>query len=167
MTARPGGGSGYPGAVASRVGFLLARAHLIAREKADRALDEVGITMKAFAALATLKSDGATSQQRLSRRIRMDPATTAEVIDLLERDGHIVRRRNPLDRREYRLQMTRRGRALLARAERAVLAAEQETLQRLDALEMKSLMELLSRIAGADVTENLATEEEVRAVLGG
>ena len=91
---------GYPSVLAARVGFLLARAHLVAREKADRALDDIGISMKGFAALATLVSDGPMSQQRLSQRIRMDPATMVDVIDSLEQSGHIVRRRNPRDRRE-------------------------------------------------------------------
>src|SRR5438477_7702516 len=118
---------GYPSVLAARVGFLLARAHVVAREKADRALDDVGISMKGFAALATLVSDAPISQQRLSQRIRMDPATMVDVIDALEESGHIVRRRNPEDRREYALQPTPKGRALYARAERALIAAENET----------------------------------------
>src|SRR2546423_12032316 len=44
--------TGYPKALGARVGFLLARAHLIAREKADRALATAGLNMKGFAALA-------------------------------------------------------------------------------------------------------------------
>lgn len=158
--------AGYPGALSARVGFLLARAHLISREKADRALDGVGTSMKAFAALSTLKSDGPTSQQRLSQRIRMDPATMVEVIDQLEKDGHIVRHRNPQDRREYRLRMTASGRALLSRAERAILAAERETLRGLDPGQKESLLELLGRIAGSDASDGMATDEQVRAALG-
>src|SRR6266566_9303591 len=101
---------GYPKALAGRVGFMLARAHLIARGKADAALAEVGLTMKAYAALATVVSDGAVSQQALSRRIGMDPATMVDVIDRLEQSGHLIRRRNPQDRREYALQTTAKGR---------------------------------------------------------
>ena len=159
-------GVGYPSALAARIGFLLARAHLIAREKADRALDEIGLTMKGFAALATLVSDGPVSQQRLSQRIRMDPATMVDVIDSLEQSGHILRRRNPNDRREYALQTTAKGRALLSRAQRALAAAERYTVRGLDASETKTLIELLACIAHADSSENLATEDEVNAALG-
>ena len=156
----------YPKALAARIGFLLARAHLIAREKADRALEEVGLSMKGFAALSTLVSDGAISQQRLSHRIRMDPATMVDVIDSLERSGHIVRRRNPKDRREYALQTTAKGRALLTRAQRAIVAAERDTVRGLDREEEKVLLELLGRIADPGSTENLATEDAVTAALG-
>ena len=137
----------YPAALAARVGFLLAQAHMAARSRADRALDTVGLTMKGFAALATLISDGPTSQQRLSSRIRMDPATMVDVIDSLEESGHIVRRRNPADRREYALQTTAKGRALYARAAKAIDDAERQTASRLDASETRTLMSLLERIA--------------------
>ena len=159
-------GAGYPRALAARIGFLLARAHLIAREKADRALDGVGLSMKGFAALSTLVSDGPTSQQRLSQRIRMDPATMVGVIDSLERSGHIVRRRNPEDRRAYALHSTAKGRALHTRAQRALVAAERETVRGLDAEETEVLMELLGRIAHAERTESLARDEQVSRALG-
>lgn len=157
---------GYPSVLAARIGFLLARAHLIAREKADDALGELGLTMKGFAALATLVSDGPSSQQELSRRIRMDPATMVDVIDSLERSGHIVRRRNPSDRRAYSLLPTAKGRALLTRAQRSLKAAEDEVIEGLSAKEAGTLVDLLGRIASADRSEHLATEGEVDLALG-
>src|SRR5579864_881910 len=128
---------GYPRALSARVGFLLAQAHMAARRRADRALDDVGLTMKGFAALATIISDGPISQRRLSRRIRMDPATMVDVIDSLEESGYIVRRRNPGDRREYALQPTAKGRALFARADKAIVEPERQTAGRLSATETR------------------------------
>src|SRR5690242_9730899 len=138
---------GYPRALSSRVGFLLAQAHMAARARADRALDGVGLTMKGFAALATLISDGPISQRRLSRRIRMDPATMVDVIDSLEESGYIERRRNPADRREYALQPTAKGRALFVRADRAIVEAERHTAAKLSTTETRTLKDLLERIA--------------------
>src|SRR5438309_3875669 len=159
-------GDRYPNLLSARIGFLLARAHLIAREKADRALEDVGLTMRAYAALATLVSDGPVSQQKLSRRIRMDPATMVDVIDALERSGHIIRRRNPEDRREYALQTTSKGRALFSRAERAIEAAENQTVGGLDREQRRVLKELLARIAGPRAATSVATEDLVRRALG-
>ncbi len=139
----------YPQALAARIGFLLAQAHMVARAKADRALDSVGLTMKGYAVLATLVSDGPVSQRRLSGRIRMDPATMVDVIDELEDGGYVQRRRNPDDRREYALHLTPRGRALYARAERAITKVEDETVADLDSRERRNLMALLRRIAEA------------------
>ncbi|HKC20031.1 MAG TPA: MarR family transcriptional regulator, partial [Candidatus Dormibacteraeota bacterium] len=137
----------FPASLAGRVGFLLAQAHMTARAKADRALDDVGLTMKGFAALATLISDGPLSQQRLSRRLRMDPATMVDVIDTLEDAGYVRRNRNPADRREYWLLPTSRGRALYARAEKAIVETERATVHGLNARETRTLLDLLQRIA--------------------
>lgn len=156
--------NGYPTALAGRIGFLLARAHLIAREKADAALATAGITMKAYAALATLVSDGPVSQQALSRRIGMDPATMVDVIDSLEQSGHILRKRNPHDRREYALQVTARGRALFNRAERAIAAAEVETLGDLSDYDVQALTRLLIRLVAVPSTP--ATDAMVTRALG-
>jgi DNA-binding MarR family transcriptional regulator len=157
--------AGYPRALAGRVGFLLARAHLIARAKADAALAELGLSMKAYAALATVASDGVVSQQALSRRIGMDPATMVDVIDSLEQSGYIVRNRNPRDRREYALRATAKGRALFGRAERAVGAAEAETLGGMKPDERRMLMQLLGRIANPE-TDSPATDDMVARALG-
>jgi MarR family transcriptional regulator, lower aerobic nicotinate degradation pathway regulator len=132
------------------MGFVLAQSHMAAREVADRALAEEGLTMKAYGALATLISDGPISQQRLAQRIRMDPATMVDVIDDLEREGGIIRRRNPNDRREYALETTPKGRSLYKRAERAIDRAERRTLRNLDPAEVAELFRLLTRIAAPD-----------------
>ena len=157
--------AGYPRALAGRVGFLLARAHLIARARADAALADLGLSMKAYAALATVVSDGAVSQQALSRRIGMDPATMVDVIDSLEESGHIVRRRNSRDRREYALQTTARGRALFARAERAIKKAEDDVLGEMKPEEVRTLMHLLGHIANPQA-DSPATDEQVTRALG-
>lgn len=156
----------YPTALAERVGFLLARAHLVSREKADAALARLGLDMKAYAALATLMSVGATSQQKLSRRIGMDPATMVDVIDALEGSGHIERARNPQDRREYALEVTPKGRRLYERAEKAIVRAEAEALNGMSGDERKALIRLLGRVAGTRADGTPATDEVVDRVLG-
>jgi len=156
----------YPRALDTRIGFLLARAHLIARAEADRALARIGVTVKGYAALATLVSDGPLSQQKLSRRIRMDPATMVDVIDSLEQSGHLLRRRNPEDRREYMLLTTAKGRALFARAEKALDVAERDTVRDLSAGDTRALMDLLGRIAHGSGRTELASEEMVETALG-
>jgi len=95
----------------------------------------------------------------------MDPATMVDVIDALERSDHIVRRRNPRDRREYALQPTAKGRALLVRAQRAIVTAEKDTVHGLNPREASVLMELLGRIAAPDKSAKLATGEEVSEAL--
>src|SRR5262252_554059 len=79
-------------------------AHQVALEETERVLTEFGLSRKGYAALATVVTDAPISQQRLSQRIGMDPATMVDVIDALEESGYLERRRNPNDRREYALR---------------------------------------------------------------
>jgi DNA-binding MarR family transcriptional regulator len=157
---------GYPSALAGRIGFLLARAHLIARAQADAALDKLGLSMKAYAALATLISVGAVSQQNLSRRIGMDPATMVDVIDSLENSGFIERRRNANDRRSYALMVTAKGKSLYRRAEQTIAEAEALTLKGMKPDERRALMTLLGKIAGSSAEGAPATDELVNRALG-
>ena len=152
----------YPAVLAENIGFLLARAHLVARDKADTALAGLGLNAKAFAALATVTSTGPLSQQKLSRRLGMDPATMVDVIDSLEGSGHIARVRNARDRREYALQLTAKGKRLYQRAQKAVAQAEAEALDGMSASERQILMKLLGRIAGARADAASARYDVVR-----
>ncbi len=152
----------YPAALAENIGFLLARAHLVARDNADTALAGLGLNAKAFAALATVTSSGPLSQQKLSRRLGMDPATMVDVIDALEESGHITRVRNPQDRREYSLRLTAKGTRLYQRAETAVAQAEGEALEGMTKAERETLAKLLRRIAGSGADRAAATYDVVR-----
>jgi DNA-binding MarR family transcriptional regulator len=138
----------YPAPLSARIGFLLAKAHQNALETTEAALEPLGLSRKAYAALATIVSEGPLSQQAISRRIGVDPATMVEVIDQLEAAGWVERRRNPDDRRQYALEATRSGRRLYSRAQLAVIAAERSVFRSLDAREVKRLSELLQRVAG-------------------
>lgn len=57
------------------------------------------------------EEDGLT-QKELSRRIQIDDATTVRTIDRMERDGWLQRMRNPHDRREIQIFLTKAGRDL-------------------------------------------------------
>jgi len=152
----------YPAPLAENIGFLLARAHLVARDKADTALARLGLNAKAFAALATVTSSGPLSQQKLSRRLGMDPATMVDVIDSLEESGQIARVRNPRDRREYSLQLTAKGKRLYQRAEQAVAQAEGEALDGMTDADRRTLMRLLGRIAGKRAQAASASYDVIR-----
>ena len=89
-----------------------------------------------------------------------------DVIDALEQSGHILRRRNPADRREYALLTTAKGRSLFARADKALEVAERDTVRDLAAADIRTLRDLLGRIARGSGRTELASEELVANALG-
>ena len=68
------------------------------------------------------------------------------LIDELERQDLVARRRLPSDRRAYALELTPAGATLLARAGEVMAAAEAETLAALSAAERQRLHALLERL---------------------
>ncbi len=85
----------------------------------------------------------AMSQQRLGARQGVDRTTMVAVVDQLERNRLVARRRNPDDRRAYSLHATPAGRRALEQANQAVEGAEDEFLAGLYAADRRRLKNLL------------------------
>ena len=135
-----------PPALADRVGYLLAKAHLGMRAAADEALIPLGLDKKEYAALVLVASEGPLSQQALSVIQGCDRTTMVAVVDRLEDGGLVMRRRNPLDRRAYALEITAKGRRALDQADELVSRVERDFLGPLSAAERRALIDLLQRL---------------------
>jgi DNA-binding MarR family transcriptional regulator len=84
----------------------------------------------------------------LAERLRVSRATTTALVDGLERDGLVVRRPDPQDRRARRVALTRAGRAR-AREIAPVHAARLAAVTRaLDDDERTLLLALLDKLRG-------------------
>jgi DNA-binding MarR family transcriptional regulator len=136
-----------PASLDRRLSYLLGHLHLRALALENGALAELGLDVKGQAVLALLADEGPMTQQTLGRRLGVDRTTVVRVVDVVERIGLVERGRNPADRRTHVLALTpegltaeRRGRELVAGAERAVLAG-------LDEDERRAVVGLLGRAA--------------------
>ncbi len=131
-----------------RLGYLFAQLHLRWRDEAEAALREAGLGLCGihFGALSVIDAVGPISQQELGEYARKDRTTVVAIVDDLEREGLVARRRNPSDRRAYALEPTEKGREWLADAEPVLDAAEGRLLADLDAEERGKLLELLQRV---------------------
>jgi DNA-binding MarR family transcriptional regulator len=135
-----------PPALADRIGYLLAKAHLGMRAIADEALTPLGLDKKEYAALVLVASEGPLSQQALSVIQGCDRTTMVAVVDKLEDGELVVRRRNPLDRRAYALEITAKGQRALEQADELVSKVERDFLAPLSATERRTLTDLLQRL---------------------
>ncbi|MFJ9248258.1 MarR family winged helix-turn-helix transcriptional regulator [Streptomyces sp. NPDC101776] len=110
--------------IAERPGYLLHKAGLVLVEDVEKALGAVGMRIRYFFVLAALAGGPELSQQDLSRLLNLDPTTVVTVIDEMESNAHVERRRNPADRRRYNLILTETGREALATADRVATEVE-------------------------------------------
>jgi DNA-binding MarR family transcriptional regulator len=133
--------------IAERPGYLLHKAAMLLDEDVERALlAAIGMRSRYFLVLASLASGPDLSQQDLSRLLNLDPTTVVTVIDEMERNRHVQRQRNPLDRRRYHLHLTQSGRAALAEADKVASDVESAFFGALDNHERDTFRDMLAKV---------------------
>ena len=118
------------------------------RIRAESALSPLGLRPRHLVALTVLRDHSGATQQSLSGVLQIDRTNLVGLLNELERDGLIERRRAEADRRRHTVELTRLGSRRLAEAEFALAAAENEVLAALDEEQRETLFELL-QIASA------------------
>jgi MarR family transcriptional regulator, lower aerobic nicotinate degradation pathway regulator len=131
-----------------RLGFLFAKLHHRVSAESIRALREAGLGLTGLhmGALSVVDSAGPMSQQTLGEHLKKDRTTIVAIVDELEGEGLVERRRNPDDRRAYALEVTAKGRDWLSRAQPVLATTDAELLADLDPEEQRALLELLQRV---------------------
>jgi DNA-binding MarR family transcriptional regulator len=129
-------------------GVLFFRLSRASGEGMGDALARLGMRPAEYAILHQLAEAGPVSQQALGRALRIHPSNLVGLIDELEGDELVTRRRDPEDRRRYLLELTAKGGRRLGQAEQATMETERELLSPLTRTERERLHELLGRLAG-------------------
>jgi DNA-binding MarR family transcriptional regulator len=151
MSADAAGAAGARAAARldDELGWRLAVAGRLVRTWADARLAEEGIGGQGLALLLWLAEEPALTQIELARRQRVEGPTVCRMVDRLERDGLVVRRPHPVDRRATEVHLTETGRDAAARGRRAIDALTGELFAALDDDERRTLAELLGRVIDA------------------
>ena len=131
----------------ARVGYLLFRLGRTQSGLFVEALEPLGLRPKHFALMNLADLSEGSSQQELGRQLGLDSSGLVSVIDDLESQGLVERRRDSADRRRYAIHLTRAGRTKLARARQAVKLRADDLLAPLSSAERETLHDLLARVA--------------------
>ena len=149
-----------PPSLLNRPGALLTIAARTGQELARRRLAPLGLTVQLCGVL-NLLAEGPISQQSLGEQLHIDRTTVFEIVDQLEDQGVVVRRRNPADRRSYFLHLTPKGKTVQKRAAQAFDGAASEFFEPLAPAERRSLADMLRRVvvaADAQLARNATGE---------
>src|SRR3954449_9091895 len=90
--------------------------------------DVLGMKLKAYMSLSSLRERGEMPQAELCAAMHLDPNNCVLMLNDMEGDGYVERRRDPADRRRHIVVLTAAGREALSRAERAMNSLEAEVL---------------------------------------
>ena len=139
-------GAAAPYRLEDQVGHLLRRAHQ--RHTAIFAAEMPhGLTPTQFAVLVRLEEIGACSQNHLGRLTAMDVATIKGVVDRLKVRRLVAAKPDPNDRRRTLIDLTGKGRKIVAAARPAGAVITESTLKPLTARERASLLRLLEKVS--------------------
>ena len=95
------------------VGFLVSDVSRLLRRRFDARARLIGVTRAQWRVLTTLSRVEGINQGGLADRLEVEPITLCRMIDRLEEAGHVERRRDPTDRRAWRIHLTDKSRPLL------------------------------------------------------
>jgi MarR family transcriptional regulator, lower aerobic nicotinate degradation pathway regulator len=135
---------------AHRSGALLDYLARRIRLRAESVLAPLGLRPRHLVALTVLRDRGPSTQQALATTLEIDGTNIVGLLNELEADDLVLRRRSPQDRRRHIVEMTDAGLQQLAKVECALAAAEDDVLGALDDEQRETLYNLLQLAAAGN-----------------
>src|SRR3954447_13215055 len=133
---------------ATSEGLLLALVGQQAMRRLRAAHMEYKLSPRQFHLLGLLHDRGSMTQRELGALMNVDPSILVTLLNPLEADGYLSRKRDPVDRRRHDVTLTPAGDQQLDRAARAQRDAEDDLFASLTAAQRGQLRALLLVLRG-------------------
>lgn len=143
-----------------RSSALLDHLARLTRLRTESALAPLGLRPRHLVTLTVLRDHGSPTQQSLAAALHTDRTNLIGLLNELERERLILRRRSNEDRRRHIVELTDEGGKRLAEAESALAAAEDEVLSALDTDQREMLYSLLQQATTSHVLDCAAAADE-------
>lgn len=150
-----------PASLTSELCWLLSRASHNLTTEMTAALEEIGISPRFHAVLATAMTAEHT-QTEIARIVGLDKTTMVVTVDELEAAGLAERRPSSTDRRARVIVVTEAGRRIVKKADKVLDHVRDEVLGALDPEERQVFMSALGRLACGRLAEPVQCAQPVR-----
>lgn len=132
----------------------------LSRTRSEAALARCGLRPRHLVALTLLRDHGGFSQQGLAGALEIDKTNLVGLLNDLEGERLVERRRSTKDRRRHIVEITTVGARRVTRAEEALREAEDELLTGLDPAERETFNRLLQRATSEHVLDCQSASRE-------
>jgi DNA-binding MarR family transcriptional regulator len=143
-------GGTLPSTLENRITYLLRRVTEAAGRMANAHLEPLGLDTRHYTVLAVVAAGGGSSQRTIADTLGLDRATVVALVDTLESQGLARRVRSRDDRRANAVELTRKGRRALQRADALMEACELSFVAALRNEERTQLRDVLERLLAAN-----------------
>ena len=130
------------------IGFLISDVSRLMRRRFDERARALGATRTQWKALAHISRNEGLNQGALAELLEVEPITLTRMVDRLEEAGLVERRRDPADRRAWRLYLTEASHPVLERMRGVADDLAAQALADVDAAQVASLTATLELIRG-------------------
>lgn len=130
-------------------GYLVNYMARLFAQALHKGIKPLGLSPGQFPVLLELWSGDGLTQRELVERIAVEQATIANTLTRMERDGLIVRRTHPKDRRAQSIYLTNKAKDLEKPAIEAAIAVNQMAYSGLSESKCRQFIDLAQGIIGA------------------
>ena len=128
------------------IAWELGETHRMVRRQFNRRAAGVGATSAQWRAMFRLGREPGLKQVELAERLDVEPITAGRTIDRLEEAGLVERRRDPVDRRVWRLYLTDKAEPLIGQLKIVAEEVLAGAMAGIGASEIAALRETLEKI---------------------
>jgi DNA-binding MarR family transcriptional regulator len=136
-----------PKELVSSTAFLLAKVGMTVKMRMLDELEQIGCGMYEYGVLAVLGEGAQKTQAAIADALSVDRSQLVGVLDTLEGDGLVERKRDPNDRRRHAVSITADGKRRLVKLRSVVKEIERSFLEPLDEETRTALHETLLLVA--------------------
>lgn len=126
--------------------YLLSDSARLLRRAFDARVRQLGMTSSQARLLLMLDHAEGENQGFYAERLEVEPISLCRLIDRMEESGLLERRRDPADRRAWRVHLTERSRQVIDQVRAGLAGMEEEMLTGLDQNERAGLLGLLEKV---------------------
>ena len=123
--------------------YLIRRAHQVATAAFAEACADLDLTSSQYAALFALRQQAGIGQNALGRLIALDRSTTSLVVKSLKERELVSAWSDPSDRRKTFLELSDKGRLVLAQAEKRNARSSKNLMSVLNPQQAQELLKML------------------------
>jgi DNA-binding MarR family transcriptional regulator len=133
-------------AVDGSIGFLLARTARSMKRALDTRLTQHNLTATQYIVLSVLCGEDGISLSQLGQRLYFDNPTITGIVDRMERDGLVERRRIADDRRVINVFLTQKGRGLIREHDDLAEEIDAQAMSGLSVKEREAFLKVVNKI---------------------
>jgi len=120
----------------------------------DTKFEKYGIGSGQVVFLRALQKTDGVSQETLTKMFKVNKATTARAIDKLVKEGYVIRKKDPTDKRAYKIYLTDKGKKIEPEIKKILQQLTITLSSDFSEDEKKSIFVLLEKMSQNIITAN-------------